>query len=200
MEGNVELSRVNEEYTLAEVGQQIDITEEIPNEHDNATEVQVFHTTESAASSVESEQAAIQVANTRFTFPNSSSTVTLTTSTDGSQPPSVLQHIPNVLGPIQSEALRVAGLEAAAPLSQISQGILQAEDVKNCEGHVATVSVPVSQAAQARAKWQEAMNSDVLLIRCRDETAELHKNKLGSGGRGKCIKVNDELFKEISKI
>ena len=37
MEGNVELSRVNEEYTLAEVGQQIDITEEIPNEHDKAT-------------------------------------------------------------------------------------------------------------------------------------------------------------------
>lgn len=193
MEGNVELSRAGEEYTLAEVGQQIDITDEIPNEHENATEVQVFHhTTESAASSVESEQAAIQVANTRFTFPNSSSTVTLTTSTDGSQPPSVLQQIPTALGPIQSEALRVAGLEAAASLSQISQGILQAEDIKGCEGQVATVSVPVSQAAQARAKWQEAMNSDVLLIRCRDETAELHKNKLGSGGRGKCIKVKCE--------
>lgn len=190
MEGNVDMSRGNEDYTLAEVGQQIDITvntEEIPSEHDNTAEV--YQNSESVASSVESEQAAIQVANTRFSFPNSTATVTLTTSTDGTQPPSVLQQIPTTLGPIQSEALRVAGLEAAASLSQISQGIIQADDVKSCEGPVATVSVPVSQAAQARAKWQEAMNSDVLLIRCRDETAELHKNKLGSGGRGKCIKV-----------
>ena len=52
-----------------------------------------------------------------------------------------------------------------------------------------TVNVPVSQAAQARAKWQEAMNSEILIVRCRDEVGEMHKNKLGSGGRGKCIKV-----------
>ena len=51
------------------------------------------------------------------------------------------------------------------------------------------MNVPVSQAAQARAKWQEAMNSEILIVRCRDEVGEMHKNKLGSGGRGKCIKV-----------
>ena len=69
-------------------------------------------------------------------------------------------------------------------------GILQAEEgYKTPEpGHV-TVNVPVSQAAQARAKWQEAMNSDILIVRCREEVGEMHKNKLGSGGRGKCIKV-----------
>lgn len=54
------------------------------------------------------------------------------------------------------------------------------------------MNVPVSQAAQARAKWQEAMNSDVLIVRCRDEIGEMHKNKLGSGGRGKCIKVSKD--------
>ena len=73
------------------------------------------------------------------------------------------------------------------------QGILQAdESYKAPEPGQVTVNVPVSQAAQARAKWQEAMNSDVLIVRCREEVGEMHKNKLGSGGRGKCIKVGDE--------
>lgn len=185
-----EMTRGNEDYTLAEdeVAQQIDISEEIPTGHDHVTEVYQSQ----ADNSEEGQEAAIQVANTRFTFPASTSTVTLSTSADGSQPPAVLhvQQIPSNLGPIQSEALRVAGLEAAASLSQISQGILQAEEgYKSNEGQAVTVNVPVSQAAQARAKWQEAMNSDVLIIRCREESAEMHKNKLGSGGRGKCIKV-----------
>ena len=117
MEG--EITRPNDEYTLTEheVAQQIDISDSIPSEHEEVYQ----NTTES---SEEGQQAAIQVANTRFTFPASTSTVTLSTSADGSQPPAVLhvQQIPNNLGPIQSEALRVAGLEAAASLSQISQG------------------------------------------------------------------------------
>ena len=124
MEG--EITRTNEEYSLAEheVAQQIDISDSIPSEHEAVAEV-YQNTTES---SEEGQQAAIQVANTRFTFPASTSTVTLSTSADGSQPPAVLhvQQIPNNLGPIQSEALRVAGLEAAASLSQISQGQLVA--------------------------------------------------------------------------
>lgn len=68
-------------------------------------------------------------------------------------------------------------------------GILQAEEGYKTPDAGVTVNVPVSQAAQARAKWQEAMNSDILIIRCREEVGEMHKNKLGSGGRGKCIKV-----------
>ena len=118
----VEITRANDEYSLAEhdVAQQIDISDTIPSEHEGVAEV-YQNTTES---SEEGQQAAIEVANTRFTFPASTSTVTLSTSADGSQPPAVLhvQQIPNNLGPIQSEALRVAGLEAAASLSQISQG------------------------------------------------------------------------------
>ncbi|XP_028397292.1 deformed epidermal autoregulatory factor 1 homolog isoform X2 [Dendronephthya gigantea] len=192
MEG--EITRTNEEYTLAEheVAQQIDISDSIPSEHEAVAEV-YQNTTES---SEESQQAAIQVANTRFTFPASTSTVTLSTSADGSQPPAVLhvQQIPSSLGPIQSEALRVAGLEAAASLSQISQGILQAEEGYKTPDAGVTVNVPVSQAAQARAKWQEAMNSDILIIRCREEVGEMHKNKLGSGGRGKCIKHNGNWY------
>lgn len=121
MEG--EMTRSSDEYSLAEhdVAQQIDISDSIPSEHEGVTEV-YQNTTENAD---ESQQAAIDVANTRFTFPASTSTVTLSTSADGSQPPQVLhvQQIPQNLGPIQSEALRVAGLEAAASLSQISQGL-----------------------------------------------------------------------------
>ncbi|CAB3980402.1 deformed epidermal autoregulatory factor 1 homolog [Paramuricea clavata] len=190
-----EITRSNDEYSLAEhdVAQQIDISDTIPSEHEGVAEV-YQNTTES---SEEGQQAAIEVANTRFTFPASTSTVTLSTSADGSQPPAVLhvQQIPNNLGPIQSEALRVAGLEAAASLSQISQGILQAEEgYKTPEPGQVTVNVPVSQAAQARAKWQEAMNSDILIVRCREEVGEMHKNKLGSGGRGKCVKHNGNWY------
>lgn len=75
-------------------------------------------------------------------------------------------------------------------LDKFFPGILQAEEAyKTPDPGTVTVNVPVSQAAQARAKWQEAMNSEILIVRCREEVGEMHKNKLGSGGRGKCIKV-----------
>ncbi|XP_045509638.1 deformed epidermal autoregulatory factor 1 isoform X9 [Colias croceus] len=36
--------------------------------------------------------------------------------------------------------------------------------------------------------WTESANMPILPIRCKNTSADLHKNKLGSGGRGKCIK------------
>lgn len=38
------------------------------------------------------------------------------------------------------------------------------------------------------------MNMEVLSIRCKTTTAELFKSRLGSGGRGKCIKYKDQWF------
>ena len=38
--------------------------------------------------------------------------------------------------------------------------------------------------------WDEAAKNDVLLVKCRDTNGELHKSRLGSGSKGKCIKVN----------
>lgn len=42
--------------------------------------------------------------------------------------------------------------------------------------------------------WEEASKQDVLVVRCRDTTAELYKWRLGSGSKGKCIKLNDTWF------
>ena len=38
------------------------------------------------------------------------------------------------------------------------------------------------------------MNMDVLTIRCKTTTAELFKARLGSGGRGRCIKLKDKWY------
>ncbi len=40
-----------------------------------------------------------------------------------------------------------------------------------------------------KTKWDEALKSDVLVVKCRNNIGELHKNRLGSGSKGKCIKV-----------
>lgn len=38
------------------------------------------------------------------------------------------------------------------------------------------------------------MNLEVLPVRCKTTTAELYKSRLGSGGRGRCIKYKDQWF------
>ncbi|XP_038049013.1 deformed epidermal autoregulatory factor 1 homolog [Patiria miniata] len=44
--------------------------------------------------------------------------------------------------------------------------------------------------------WDELLHSPngVLPVRCRNVSAELHKNKLGSGGKGRCIKYQDSWY------
>ena len=43
--------------------------------------------------------------------------------------------------------------------------------------------------------WAEQpMNMEVLTIRCKTTTAELFKARLGSGGRGRCIKLKDKWY------
>lgn len=42
--------------------------------------------------------------------------------------------------------------------------------------------------------WNDTMNLEVLPIRCKTTTAELYKSRLGSGGRGRCIKYKDQWF------
>lgn len=43
-------------------------------------------------------------------------------------------------------------------------------------------------------QWSEVLNMDVLPVRCKTTTAELYKNRLGSGGRGRCIKYRDQWY------
>lgn len=40
-----------------------------------------------------------------------------------------------------------------------------------------------------KIKWDEAAKSDVISVKCRDTHGDLYKSKLGSGSKGKCIKV-----------
>ncbi|XP_031617221.1 deformed epidermal autoregulatory factor 1 isoform X2 [Contarinia nasturtii] len=42
--------------------------------------------------------------------------------------------------------------------------------------------------------WNDTMNLEVLPVRCKTTTAELYKTRLGSGGRGRCIKYKDQWF------
>lgn len=45
------------------------------------------------------------------------------------------------------------------------------------------------------SNWAEVpMNQDILTIRCKTTTAELFKVRLGSGGRGRCIKHKDTWY------
>lgn len=40
--------------------------------------------------------------------------------------------------------------------------------------------------------WTETLAMEVLPIRCKTTTAELYKSRLGSGGRGRCIKYKEQ--------
>ncbi|XKL65016.1 hypothetical protein PGB90_005102 [Kerria lacca] len=42
--------------------------------------------------------------------------------------------------------------------------------------------------------YQEAASLPVLHVRCKNTNAELHKRRFGSGGRGRCIKLNNQWF------
>lgn len=45
-----------------------------------------------------------------------------------------------------------------------------------------------------RYDWNESTMKDVLTVRCKQVTGFLHKEKFGSGGRGKCIRVDGKWF------
>ncbi|XP_076038273.1 deformed epidermal autoregulatory factor 1 homolog [Oratosquilla oratoria] len=42
--------------------------------------------------------------------------------------------------------------------------------------------------------WREAAKQPILMVRCKNITAELHKNNFGSGSRGKCIRLGKLWF------
>ncbi|XP_028177682.1 deformed epidermal autoregulatory factor 1 [Ostrinia furnacalis] len=50
-----------------------------------------------------------------------------------------------------------------------------------------TQTSPATRTVSART-WAETANMPVLPVRCKNISAELHKQRFGSGGRGRCIK------------
>ncbi|KAF5278968.1 hypothetical protein FQA39_LY05646 [Lamprigera yunnana] len=58
-----------------------------------------------------------------------------------------------------------------------------------------TINTPVTfTQTSASGSWSEAANMPILPIRCKNTSAELHKNRFGSGGRGRCIKLGNNWY------
>lgn len=58
-----------------------------------------------------------------------------------------------------------------------------------------TITTPVTLTqAPAPGSWSEAAGMPVLPIRCKNTSAELHKCRFGSGGRGRCIKLGNNWY------
>ncbi|XP_026331941.1 deformed epidermal autoregulatory factor 1 isoform X1 [Hyposmocoma kahamanoa] len=51
-----------------------------------------------------------------------------------------------------------------------------------------------STRSSSTRSWAETVNMPILPIRCKNTSAELHKQKFGSGGRGRCIKYGMEWY------
>lgn len=55
-------------------------------------------------------------------------------------------------------------------------------------------STTMTESTALCTNWNDTMNLEVLPVRCKTTTAELYKSRLGSGGRGRCIKFKDQWF------
>ncbi|KAJ8684386.1 hypothetical protein QAD02_020178 [Eretmocerus hayati] len=53
---------------------------------------------------------------------------------------------------------------------------------------------PVHAPTKTQYSWTECASLAVLPIRCKTTNAELHKSRFGSGGRGRCIRYNEEWY------
>jgi len=61
-------------------------------------------------------------------------------------------------------------------------------------GHKRSYDIRERNRVSFKIKWDEAAKSDVLVVKCRETLGELYKSKLGSGSKGKCIKVGEQWF------
>lgn len=68
--------------------------------------------------------------------------------------------------------------------------VIQQEDISAAN----TVTTPVAVSAANSGSWTEAASLPVLPVRCKNTSAELHKNRFGSGGRGRCIKLGSSWY------
>lgn len=64
----------------------------------------------------------------------------------------------------------------------------------NNGGQDNSMSENSGQVTQSNMNWVDVSSLDVFTVRCKTTTAELYKNKLGSGGRGRCIKYKDQWY------
>lgn len=93
-------------------------------------------------------------------------------------------------GTNSTEGLKTIVIQQQPTAEQIAADVhQQLEQQVNSQNHQNSSHHTSSSSS---ANWAEQpMNMDILPIRCKTTTAELYKNRLGSGGRGRCIKHKD---------
>ncbi|XP_072401205.1 deformed epidermal autoregulatory factor 1 [Diabrotica undecimpunctata] len=79
-------------------------------------------------------------------------------------------------------------LAADGSTGELKTIVIQQEDVSGGS----SVNTPVSSASVG--SWNDAANAAVLPVRCKNTSAELHKCRFGSGGRGRCIKLGNSWY------
>lgn len=182
--------------SLSDVNEQIAIAEHIPTEHET-TNAGVFHSGEdgSNANVAEHQQCEVQVvkvANVSISFSTGGCTPqTLTRPVDSTGAETHIQVATSSLTPIQEVIDSVSSPAPSGSSLQESQDISDIQQTEHDEQNMEEGIPRAARRTESQSKaWDQAISADVLPVRCRNETAELHKNKLGSGGRGKCIKVS----------
>ncbi|CAH1101051.1 unnamed protein product [Psylliodes chrysocephalus] len=83
-----------------------------------------------------------------------------------------------------------SGYLADGSSGELKTIVIQQEDVSGGSG----VNTPVSVSAPNLGSWNDAANAAVLPVRCKNTSAELHKCRFGSGGRGRCIKLGNSWY------
>lgn len=199
MEVNAAVPRTSEAESLSvvsslsEVSHQIAIAEEIPTEHEYPNNDQV-----TSEETVEHQQCEVQVVkvanisggvNITFASEGLAALARVGEQHDGQQ--TTIQVSDAQLTPIQEVAIAQDPDEASTSDQANLQGEqviheMQDDQMQASPLHMDTVSRGNNDV---KSSWDAVMTAEVLTVRCRNENAELHKSKLGSGGRGKCIKV-----------
>lgn len=82
-------------------------------------------------------------------------------------------------------------LATDASSGELKTIVIQQDDVSGAT----SVTTPVAVTTQtAVGSWSEAASLPVLPVRCKNTSAELHKSRFGSGGRGRCIKMGNNWY------
>lgn len=183
--------------SLSEVSHQIAIAEAIPTEHESP----VYSNNDQVTSeeTVEHQQCEVQVVkvanisggvNITFASEGLAALARVGEQHEGQQ--TTIQVADAQLTPIQEVAIAQSPDEGASSEQANLQGEqviheIQDDQMQGSPLHMEAVSRGNNDV---KSSWDAVMSAEVLTVRCRNENAELHKSKLGSGGRGKCIKVN----------
>lgn len=99
-----------------------------------------------------------------------------------------------------SEGLKTIVIQQQQPTAEqiaadVHQQLQQVEQQVNSQNHQNSSNNSHHTSSSSSANWAEQpMAMDILPIRCKTTTAELYKARLGSGGRGRCIKHKDRWY------